>query len=104
MSLKINYGVSLVISNTLKGDELISQIKEQVDIIEVSDVSEVYQHNLVSPTECPSNRSDFWLDYSKLSFKEIKKKYTKIEYDKNINKPLWFLNKAYTKIKNIGRK
>lgn len=68
-------GVSLVISNTKKGNELIKSINGAA-IIETKTKDYLkYQHNLFKNTDMPKDYDNFWKDYESLSFDKILKKY-----------------------------
>ena len=94
-------GVSLVIINSTKGNELFNNVKDELNYFIVEDNKKVMQRNLVSPTSKPDSREKFWEDYKMNSFKYIINKYTKRECDRVTNPCRWFLNKVLTKIKRL---
>ncbi len=94
-------GISLVIINSTKGNELFDKVKDELECFIVEDTKKALQRNLVSPTSKPNNREFFWNDYKSKSFKYIIKKYTKKECDRVTNPCKWFLYKAFSKIKRL---
>ena len=71
-------GVSLALINAEKGEELFSNIIDDIDFIDVNTKSYM-QHNLKKPSIEPSNRDEFWKDYEEQEFEYIMKKYAKYE-------------------------
>lgn len=71
-------GVSLVLLNSKKGENLWEKVNHQANWIEVQ--NDYYrQHNLHSSSERPENRERFWEEYRKNGFEYIMKKYAKYE-------------------------
>ncbi len=71
-------GVSLVISNTKKGNKIIGLLKleNKKSILKTTNNEFLkYQHNLSKNTEMPVNYDEFWKDYDALNFDKILKKY-----------------------------
>ncbi len=76
----IRKGVSLILSNTDKGNVIIERIKYDISegevIRECKDNSFLrYQHNLNRPTEKPKNYDKFWVDYNNQGFDYVIRKY-----------------------------
>ena len=69
-------GVSLVIINNEKGNELFDNIKDDLRIIDCS-VEDCIKHTytLNQPTPITENRNEFWEDYKKEKFDYIIDKY-----------------------------
>ena len=67
-------GLSLILVQTEKGEELLEMVKPSIEWFE-STREECFQPRLLSPSEKPSNREEFWLDYSKGDFDLIARKY-----------------------------
>lgn len=70
-----NKGVSLVLTNSEKGQNIFENIKGDI-YFEESNKEECLQHNLQRPTIASENRSRFFEDYSKRGFYYVAKKYT----------------------------
>lgn len=70
-----NKGVSLVLVNSEKGQNLFDSIKDTI-YFEESNKTECLQHNLQKPTPLPPNRAKFWEDYEKKGFNYVARKYT----------------------------
>lgn len=75
-------GVSIILSNTQKGEKVCKLIEKSIsgnEIIEeyTGDIFVVrkYQHNLNYPTQMPNKYGEFWEDYRTMSFSDIIKKY-----------------------------
>ena len=71
-----NKGVSLVIPNTVKGEQVYNQIVKDIKVIEVKK-DEVWQKPLFSSETPPSNREIFWKVFNKHSFKTVINKFSK---------------------------
>ncbi|WP_251968442.1 Coenzyme F420 hydrogenase/dehydrogenase, beta subunit C-terminal domain [Parabacteroides sp. AD58] len=67
-------GVSLLFTNTDKGETVFSDIKDSFFFIE-STKDHCVQPNLISPVESNPLREMFWLDYDKKTFRSIAVKY-----------------------------
>lgn len=75
-------GTSLVLVNTVKGQQLLEYVMENLHWIPV--YSKHYmQHNLRYTSGKPENRSQFWEDYEQNGFEYIIKKYAGFEGDEN---------------------
>ena len=73
-------GTSLVLVNTVKGQQLLEDIMNNLHWIPV--YSKHYmQHNLQYPSVRPKNRNEFWEDYKQNEFEYIMKKYAGFEGD-----------------------
>lgn len=90
-----NRGVSLVLVNNEKGQELFEQTKYKLNYIEC-EINQCMQPNLRKPTEKPNCRQNFWDDYEKKGFNYILKQYTNYGL-KNKTKNIY--NKIINKIK-----
>lgn len=71
-------GVSLVIINNKKGEEIFSKIKEKVNYKKY-EKEECLQTNLRQPSKKPLNREQFWEDYENEKFSYIIEKYAKLK-------------------------
>lgn len=69
-----NQGISLVLVNTLKGNELFQKVVNKLKYIE-RNASDCQQRNLMEPSKCPSGRGIFWQDYQENGYVFIIKKY-----------------------------
>lgn len=91
-------GVSLVIVNTDRGNEILSLLKKTNREIYLEKTNNncylKYQHNLKEKTNKPNNYKSFWEDFNNISFENLLKKY--LNYG--------FLYKAKHNIKKIIRK
>lgn len=75
-----NKGVSLVIINNEKGEELLNQILPDINFINVDIDSPNYlQSNLIKPSTQPKDIENFWKEYREKEFEYILKKYTQYE-------------------------
>lgn len=68
-------GVSLVLVNTAKGEEVLDKIKSGFSFLKIN-LRYVIQHNLKEPTPVSPKRTEFWNDYNKKGFNHILRKYT----------------------------
>lgn len=73
-------GVSLILTNTDKGQRILNRIQQSLAKEEVlleckNDDYRKYQHNLNSPTEMPEMYDQFWRDYKDKGFEYILKEY-----------------------------
>lgn len=76
--VKYKSGVSLMIVHSDQGVEIVEKIECNRDVFLKKTTDRTYlqfQHNLNSPTECPERYSEFWTDFSQLSFEKLLKKY-----------------------------
>lgn len=69
-----NKGVSLVLLNTLKGEMIFSEIKDNLDYFE-SNTNDCIQEQLRKPPKTARRRKAFWSNYSSHGFNYIAKKY-----------------------------
>ena len=69
-----NKGVSLVLVNNNKGEELLEQIKENIEWKKTK-LEDSMQTPLKEPFLKPENREQFWKDFYEKSFEYIAKKY-----------------------------
>jgi len=67
-------GVSLVFINTIKGENLFEQIKNNI-CFKQSNITDCIQFNLQKPTKKPTNREEFWRNYNDRGFNYISRKY-----------------------------
>lgn len=70
-----NKGVSLILLNSIKGQTLFNNIKDNV-YYEESNKDECLQHNLIKPSLISPIREKVFLDYEKKGYVYIAKKYT----------------------------
>ena len=99
----VRKGVSLILSNTEKGDMIIERIKNGLSegevIRECKDNSFLsYQHNLIRPTEKPQNYEEFWIEYNNHGFDYVIKKY---EFYTLYKKSRFLVRKAINRLKGI---
>lgn len=90
-----NKGVSLVLLNSLKGQEFFQIIKKDITSIP-SSKDNCLQHNLQYPSRISPLREHFWKDYKKNGFKWVIKKYHDHKWVIKIRKK-WGLAKAKLK-------
>jgi coenzyme F420-reducing hydrogenase beta subunit len=69
-----NIGVSLVLINSLKGQELFNNISKNLHRRE-SNTRDCLQHNLHTPSQPSPRRDEFWQDYKDKGFEYVLKKY-----------------------------
>ena len=69
-----NKGVSLVIVNSKKGENLFNNSKSDFDIISL-EIKDYLQHNLQFPTARPERVDGFWADHDKYGFEYAAFKY-----------------------------
>lgn len=69
-----NKGVSLVLINNKKGEEIISFLKERTDYIK-TELKKSMQPPLKAPFDKPKKRDVFWKDFRNEDFDKIVKKY-----------------------------
>lgn len=79
------YGVSLYMSNNIKGDYIFENIKNKFTFIQTT-VENCIQHNLQYPTKKPYHYDTFWRDWENLNedFKSIARKYLKYKKKERI--------------------
>jgi coenzyme F420-reducing hydrogenase beta subunit len=70
-----NTGVSLVLTNSTKGQELFERISKNLYYRE-SNTTDCLQHNLHTPSQPSPRRDKFWQDYKNKGFEYVLKKYT----------------------------
>lgn len=70
-------GVSLILSNTDKGNIIVEKLNCNGVYLEKTQGKEYlkYQHNLIRPTEKPESYDEFWADYKNIGFEGVLKKY-----------------------------
>lgn len=69
-----NKGVSLVLINDLRGQEIFEKIKNQIKWKQTK-IEDSMQHALIEPYPMPNNRKEFWKDFKTKEFKVVAKKY-----------------------------
>lgn len=69
-----NKGVSLVLINTAKGQELFNKVKDRI-VFKQSNTDACLQPNLKEPTKPSPKRDEFWQDYQASGFDYVIKKY-----------------------------
>jgi coenzyme F420-reducing hydrogenase beta subunit len=69
-----NTGVSLVLTNSTKGQELFERISKNLYYRE-SNTTDCLQHNLHTPSQPSPRRDKFWQDYKNKGFEYVLKKY-----------------------------
>lgn len=69
-----NKGVSLVLINSPKGENVFENTKWNIDYIK-SNTKDCLQPNLKAPSKFPENREQFWIDYNRHGFLFVGKKY-----------------------------
>jgi coenzyme F420-reducing hydrogenase beta subunit len=69
-----NTGVSLVLTNSTKGQELFERISKNLYYRE-SNTMDCLQHNLDTPSQPSPRRDKFWQDYKNKGFEYVLKKY-----------------------------
>lgn len=81
-NIKSKHGVSLLIVNTKKGNNIVDKFDEDKYFFKETNTDEYikYQHNLKEKTEEPQNYNEFWKDYEEFGFEFILKKY--LDYGK----------------------
>lgn len=99
----VRKGVSLILSNTDKGNMIIERIKHDLSqgevIKECKDDSFLsYQHNLNQPTMRPKNYDKFWEDYNNYGFDYVIRKY---EFYTLYRKSRFLVRKAINRCKGI---
>lgn len=69
-----NKGVSLVFVNTSKGEAMLSDIRQDMEIISCP-VDKVIQPPLIESAHKPENRESFWIDYKSYGIEMVINKY-----------------------------
>ena len=82
-----NKGVSLVLVNTEKGNNLFNQL-QQILLIKESTKADCLQRNLETPAPLPPAREAFWKDYHTFGYRYIAKRYGGYTIDKRIRQSL----------------
>lgn len=94
---KDDKGVSLVLVNSLKGEALFNECREQMIYAETR-LEDSMQKPLVEPYDVPANRAEFWREYEQLSFDEIARKYGNYGFYKDLYwKAKSFINRKVLK-------
>lgn len=94
-----NGGVSLLLCNTKKGEDIISLISNSLDqkelLLNANDLDYLkYQQNLRESTSMPKNHEEFWCDYRENGFAYVLKKYRLNNIDSRIKYTIkYYLNK-----------
>lgn len=94
-----NDGVSLLLSNTKKGNDIISLINDSLDdkelLLNANGLDYLkYQQNLRESTSMPKNHDEFWHDYQKKGFAYVLRKYRLNNIDLRIKYTIkFYLNK-----------
>lgn len=73
-SIYDNRGVSIVTTNTLRGDTLLSQISRTCRLIELTE-SALRQNAFAKPVSKPKNYDEFWEDYISSGYEFVLNKY-----------------------------
>ncbi len=97
-----NRGISQVIVNTAKGEELFNDIRDRL-IIRERDSTGCTQHNLHHPTPCPKNRDTFWQAYRERGYPYVARKYAGYHLIGRLLRGLYLLLKALGLLKYIRR-
>ena len=94
-------GASLVLINSDKGKEAFKEISDNL-VCSLSDAVQALPDTLLYVTKPHSNRSEFWNDYEKMSFKSVTNRYLdlgkKNEYKRKLKR---VLRLPFRLIKNI---
>jgi coenzyme F420-reducing hydrogenase beta subunit len=80
-----NKGVSLVLINSLKGQNVFESIKNEITYLE-SSIEKCLQPNLQKPTLISPFRKKFWINYKKYGFKYIYVEHSVIKFLSRIKK------------------
>lgn len=83
-------GVSLVVIQSPKGQELFNTIKQYLKIeqVNVEKVFETHNEAMIKSSKLPADREEFWRDYQILSFEKLSKKYVCLNSKEKIRKIL----------------
>lgn len=81
-------GVSLVVIQSTKGEELFNRIKHHLKIkkVNIEKVFEKHNEAMIKSSKLPIDREEFWKDYQVLSFEELSKKYVSLTSKEKIRK------------------
>lgn len=80
-------GISLVITNTIKGEQFFNEIKEKLCVFERTvETGMRGNQSFHKPWKKPENREKFWNDYLKRGYKYVAKKYLYSEEEKRLRK------------------
>ena len=71
-------GISLLLINTQKGEEIFNEIKQSLEYFPV-DLKNALQPNLIRPSEIHPLRDQFERDYVRKGFKYVYKKYSQVD-------------------------
>lgn len=69
-----NKGVSLVLINNKKGQEVFENVKNDI-VYKESKIEDCMQQTLIRPSDISGNRTEFWEDYKNINFNKMTKKY-----------------------------
>ena len=75
--LNDNKGTSILIVNSIKGEELFNQIKDKIKFVE-TDIKKIIEYNpaLIESAKMDKNRKLFFENLDNIEFDELVKKYT----------------------------
>lgn len=81
-------GVSLVVIQSTKGEELFNRIKHHLKIkkVNIEKVFEKHNEAMIKSSKPPLDREEFWKDYQILSFEELSKKYVSLTSKEKLRK------------------
>ena len=81
-------GVSLVVIQSTKGEELFNRIKHHLKIkkVNIEKVFEKHNEAMIKSSKLPIDREEFWKDYQVLSFEELSKKYVALTSKEKVRK------------------
>lgn len=94
-----NKGVSLVLINTPKGEQMFETAKYLVDYC-TTRLEDSMQEPLIRPFDKPASREQFWSEYKEYTFEYIKEKYGTLSLKYKVTK---IYNRIKRKIKIIMR-
>lgn len=81
-------GVSLVVIQSTKGEELFNRIKHHLKIkkVNIEKVFEKHNEAMIKSSKLPIDREEFWKDYQVLSFEDLSKKYVSLTSKEKVRK------------------
>ncbi|WP_195599811.1 Coenzyme F420 hydrogenase/dehydrogenase, beta subunit C-terminal domain [Longibaculum muris] len=91
-----NKGVSLVLINNSKGDEIFNKVKKQL-VWKKTKIEDSMQPPLISPFPIPKSRTQFWNDFESTDFRYIVKKYGKEDLKKRVLSTLVLIKRKLIK-------
>ncbi len=103
--LKDNKGLSSIICHSVKGLEIIEEIKSEMcwKKAEVADVKK-YNSNYCTSRSTGKEREVFWMDYDRMEKKRLFKKYCTPENNKRWKKSILLVKRAIKKVIQFGRR